>query len=158
MEANKELTQYFITEHPQSPTLRLNEDGGVDMRIVFRRRLTNEAMMTFLPSLLLITISYATAFFKLPNFFNTAITVNVTVMLTTTTLLISVVKKLAHTSYVKWIEWWLIFAMLVPFIQVILITTLEWSREGEKKEEDPQMVRSKEHVLLDVNYKVVKVN
>ena len=48
----------------------------------------------------------------------TAITVNLTVMLTVTTLLISVVKKLAQTSYVKWLESWLIFAQLVPFTQV----------------------------------------
>ena len=88
------------------------------MRIVFKRRLTNEAMMTFFPFLLLITISYATCFFKLPNFFNSAITVNLTVVLITTTLLISVVKKLAQTSYIEWIEWWLIFVMLIPFSQV----------------------------------------
>ena len=79
-----------------------------------------ESIMTFLPSLLLITISNATSYFKLPNFFNTAITVNLTVMLTVTTLLISVVKKLAQTSYVKWLEGWLIFAQLVPFTQVII--------------------------------------
>ena len=82
--------------------------------------LTQESLMTFLPSLLLIAISNATSFFKLPNFFNTAITVNLTVMLTVTTLLISVVKKLAQTSYVKWLEGWLIFAQLVPFAQVII--------------------------------------
>ena len=133
------------------------------MEIIFKRRLTNEAMMTFFPSMLLITISYTTSFFKLPNFFNTAITVNVTVMLTTTTLLISVVKKLAHTSYIKWIEWWLIFAMLIPFTQVILITGKEWSQELERKkdaggkEDDCDMTRSKEHVWLDVNNKLVKV-
>ena len=45
-------------------------------------------------------------------------------MLTTTTLLISVIKKLAQTSYIKWIEWWLIFTMLIPFTQVILITVI----------------------------------
>ena len=120
--------------------------------------------MAFFPSLLLITISYATSFFKLPNFFNTAITVNVTVMLTTTTLLISVVKKLAQTSYIKLIEAWLIFAMLIPFTQVILITGIEWSKEVEKKEdeqvnqEEHDMMRSREHIWLDVNNKLVKVN
>ena len=54
-------------------------------------------MMTFFPSILLIAISYSTSFFRLPNFFNTAITVNLSVMLTLTNLLISVVKKLAET-------------------------------------------------------------
>ena len=122
--------------------------------------------MTFFPSFLLITISYATSYFRLPNFFNTAITVNLTVMLTTTTLLISVVKKLAKTSYIKWIEAWLIFAMLIPFTQVILITCIEWLRDKNKngdtnandKKEEAGYKRSKEHVWLDVANKVVKVN
>ena len=68
--------------------------------------------------MLLIAISYSTSFFRLPNFFNTAITVNLTVMLTTTNLLISETTKLAQTSYLKWMEAWLIFAQLVPFVQV----------------------------------------
>ena len=163
MEADKELTQYFITDHPKSPTLKQYNNKKVDMEIIFKRQLTNEAMMTFFPSMLFITISYTTSFFKLPNFFNTAITVNVTVMLTTTTLLISVVKKLAQTSYIKLIEWWLIFAMLVPFTQVILITGKEWCQElkrekdAAKKEDEPDMMRSKDHVWLDVNHKLVKV-
>ena len=99
-----------------------NGKNGLLFNIIFKRRLTNEALMTFLPSLLLITISYATSFFCLPNFFNTAITVNLTVMLTTTTLLISVNKKLATTGYIKWLEAWLIFAQFFPFVQVLLIT------------------------------------
>ena len=120
MSANKELTEYFITDDPESPTLINPSENEIKLRLVFKRRLTNEAMMTFLPSMMLISISYATSFFRLPNFFNTAITVNLTVMLTTTTLLISVVTRLAQTSYIKWIEHWLIFAQFVPFIQVLI--------------------------------------
>ena len=163
MKADKELTQYFITDLPESPTMKQYNTKTVDLEIIFKRRLTNEAMMTFFPSMLLITISYTTSFFKLPNFFNTAITVNVTVMLTTTTLLISVVKKLAQTSYIKWIEWWLIFAMLIPFTQVVLITGMEWNKELEKREdgaeeeEEPEMLRSKEPMWLDVSNKLVQV-
>ena len=114
-EGGRELSIYFIID--ESPTLASN-GNRTDLQIVFKRRLTNEAVMTFLPSLLLISLSYSTSFFRLPNFFNTAITVNLSVMLTLTTLLISVVKKLAQTSYIKWIEYWLIFAQLIPFTQV----------------------------------------
>ena len=125
MSADKELTEYFITDQPESPTLVESSRNEISLKLIFKRRLTNEAMMTFFPSMLLIAISYATSFFRLPNFFNTAITVNLTVMLTTTTLLISVTKKLAETSYLKLEEAWLIFAMMVPFSQVILITFKE---------------------------------
>ena len=124
LEIGRELTKYSIIDG--SPSLLADENGNaITFRIVFKRKIINEALMTFLPSMLLVSISYATSFFKLPNFFNTAITVNLTVMLTTTTLLISVTKKLAETSYLKLEEAWLIFAMMVPFSKVILITYKE---------------------------------
>ena len=57
------------------------------MEIVFKRRLTNELLTTFLPSLLLLSITYATTCFK-PFFFEAALVVNLTVMLVITTLFI----------------------------------------------------------------------
>ena len=155
---DRELSVYFIID--ESPTM-VSKDNEVHMEIVFKRRLTNEAVMTFLPSLLLISISYSTSFFKLPNFFNTAITVNLSVMLTLTTLLISVVKKLAQTSYIKWIEYWLIFAQLIPFTQVILITCIEALKEkrSEKMEGrgEEGVERSREQCLVAIGGKQVKV-
>ena len=90
-------------------------------------------MTTFFPSILLIAITYATTFFK-PFFFEAALTVNLTVMLVITTLFISVMNKLAPTSYIKWIEFWLIFAQLIPFTEVVLLTILEQLRDDENHE------------------------
>ena len=157
-EGGRELSIYFIVDN--SPAIKPKENE-MHLEIVFKRRLTNEAVMVFLPSLMLITISYFTSFFKQPNFFNTAITVNLSVMLTLTTLLISVVKKLAQTSYIKWIEYWLIFAQLIPFTQVILITCLEASKErtDEKKESRRQefMENNKERFHVSIGGRQVKV-
>ena len=57
------------------------------METIFKRRLTNELLTTYLPSLLLLLMSYATTFFK-PFYFEAAVTVNLTVMLVTTTLFV----------------------------------------------------------------------
>ena len=69
------------------------------MEIVFKRRLTNELMTTYLPSLLLLLMSYATTFFK-PFYFEAAVTVNLTVMLVSTTL------------FIRWIISGLIYTLL----------------------------------------------
>ena len=47
----------------------------------------NEFLTTYLPTVLLILITYATTFFK-PFYFEAALTVNLTVMLVMTTLFI----------------------------------------------------------------------
>ena len=61
--------------------------GGLRMEIVFKRMLTNELLTTYLPSLLLLCITYATTYFK-SFYFEAALTVNLTVMLVLTTLFI----------------------------------------------------------------------
>ena len=106
---------------------------GVRLQLIFKRRQTNEAMTTFFPSMLLVAITYATTYFK-PFFFESALTVNLTVMLVITTLFISVMNKLASTSYIKWIEFWLIFAQLIPFTEVVLLTVLELYRDDMSRE------------------------
>ena len=94
-----ELTQYYIKTWSLDYNNPSNPGAGIKMEIVFKRRLTNELLTTYLPSFLLLLISYATTFFK-PFYFEAAVTVNLSVMLVTTTLFIRSVRnsriKLRH--------------------------------------------------------------
>ena len=93
-------------------------ENGVSMTIVLRRKILSEMMGTYLPSILLMMITFATTFFK-PFFFEAALTVNLTNMLVMTTIFTSVMEKLPLTSYLKMIDIWLIFCQLVPFTEVV---------------------------------------
>ena len=53
------------------------------------------------------------------------VTVNLTSLLVLVTLFISVSDSLPRTSYVKLIDIWLIFNLLVPFIDVLLHTIID---------------------------------
>ena len=93
---------------------------GIDLKIVMNRRIINEILTTYLPTVFILAIVYATNFFK-PFFFEAVVTVNLTSQLVLTTLFISVSKSLPPTAYVKMIDIWLIFSQLIPFAEV-------WSR------------------------------
>ena len=93
-----------------------------------KRRIINELLTTYLPSVLILAIVYATNFFK-PFFFEAVVTVNLTALLVLTTLFISVSGKLPPTAYVKMIDIWLIFSQLVPFTEVLLHTFMDCMRE-----------------------------
>ena len=147
METDRELPKYFVQE--SSPRLFQISESEIKMEIVLKRRLTSETMKTFFPSLLLVCFSFATSFFRLPNFFNTAITANLTVMLTMTTLMGSVLNRLPETSYIKWIEFWLIFTQFVPFAQVILITIIEAWRHREEVNEKRQRQEDTEEIVME---------
>ena len=95
---------------------------GIWMTIVLRRKIMSEMLTTYLPSALLMMITFATTFFK-PFFFEAALSVNLTNMLVMTTIFISVMEKLPLTSYPKMIDYWLIFCQLVPFVEVSFLSS-----------------------------------
>ena len=87
-------------------------------------------LTTYFPFLLLIAITYATTFFK-PFFFEAALSVNLTTMLVMTTIFISKMESLPPTSDIRMIDVWLILAQLLPFIEVVLLTAMEYFRETD---------------------------
>jgi hypothetical protein len=93
-------------------------------------------LTTYLPSILLMLITYATTFFK-PFFFEAALTVNLTNMLVMTTLFIGVMQSLPTTAYVKMIDIWLIGCQVLPFTEVVLLTAMEYYRDEDDIEEPP---------------------
>ena len=92
MDSKTELTQYFIkawslmffntskTNIHMPPgyiyhSFLENRDEGLKMEIVFKRRLTNEILTTYLPTILLFLIVFATTKFK-SFYFEAVVTVN----------------------------------------------------------------------------------
>ena len=127
MKENTLLTMYVIKQWKLLYADENNVRKGIKMEIQLKRRIPNEMMTTYLPSVLLILITYSTTFFK-PFYFEAALSVNLTTMLVMTTIFIAVMDKLAATAYVKMVDIWLIFGQLVPFAEVVLLTIMEYYR------------------------------
>ena len=117
MEQEADMTLFQLGQWDLNYRNRMEPKDGIWMTFILKRKIMIEMMSTFLPSLLLLMITFATTFFK-PFFFEAALTVNLTNMLVMTTIFISVMEKLPLTSYSKMIDIWLIFCQLVPFTEV----------------------------------------
>ena len=96
----------------------------VIMAIVFKRKVATELLTTYLPTILLLLITFVTIFFD-KDLFGDAIAVNLTIMLVMTTIFTSKIEELPPTSDMKMIDLWLIFCLVVPFTAVILRTAIE---------------------------------
>ena len=105
--------------------------NGLRLAIVMKRKIMSEMMTTYLPSALLIAITFATTFFK-PFFFEAALSVNLTTMLVMTTIFISKMEGLPSTSDIKMIDIWLVLCQMVPFAEVVLLTAREYHRDDEE--------------------------
>ena len=121
----KDLIMFTITD------LKLEQKNDqVHMVISLKRKIQTEMLTTYLPTLLLLIITYATTFFK-PIYFEASLTVNLTIMLVMTTIFTSKIEELPPTSDTKMIDIWLIFCLLVPFAFTLVQTAIEYFREEE---------------------------
>ena len=119
LDLDRDLTMFTI----QNLTL-VNSGQQVVMAIVLKRKVATELLTTYLPTILLLIITFVTIFFD-KDLFGDVIAVNLTIMLVMTTIFTSKIEELPPTSDMKMIDIWLIFCLVVPFLEVILRTAIE---------------------------------
>ena len=130
-----------------------NGRTSLRMAMVLKRKVTSELMTTYFPTLLLTAITFATTFFK-PFFFEAALSVNLTTMLVMTTIFMSKMESLPPTSDIKMIDIWLILCQIYPFVEVVLLTAMEYQREEENgQKSDVQIVKPISTVIENENPK-----
>ena len=118
---DRDLTMFTVT----NLTLTKKETGNmVYMALKLKRKVATELLTTYLPTVLLLLITFVTIFFD-KDLFADAIAVNLTIMLVMTTIFTSKIEELPPTSDMKMIDIWLIFCLVVPFLEVILRTAME---------------------------------
>ena len=120
-EEDVDLTMFTITN------LTLNNEinsNMVFMALKLKRKFTTELLTTYLPTILLLLITFTTIFFD-SELFGDVIAVNLTIMLVMTTIFTSKIEELPPTSDMKMIDIWLICCLVIPFLEVILRTTIE---------------------------------
>ena len=116
-----DLTMFTIT----NLTLTKEKNANmVYMALKLKRKIAMELLTTYLPTILLLLITFVTIFFD-KDLFADAIAVNLTIMLVMTTIFTSKIEELPPTSDMKMIDIWLIFCLVVPFLEVILRTVIE---------------------------------
>ena len=122
----KEMSTYYLRDmkfdqKEEEKDELFNKGTYVQCIIILGRRLLSIVTTVYLPTILLNIIGHITHYFK-PFFFESALAVNLTVMLVLTSMFIAVVEGLPKTSYMKMVEIWLIFNLLLPFVDVLLHT------------------------------------
>ena len=116
-----DLTMFTITDL----TLTKDKEANlVFMAIKLKRKVVTELVTTYFPTILLLLITFTTIFFD-KDLFGDAIAVNLTIMLVMTTIFTSKIEELPPTSDMKMIDIWLISCLVIPFLELILRTTIE---------------------------------
>ena len=132
------------------------------MEMVLERVFSAELMQTYLPSLGLLLCTFITTKFK-QEFFGENVGVNLTLMLLIFTMFTSKFAELPPTQYIKMIDIWLIFCMLIPFTEVVLITMIEHYTEHDEDKDSNNTLDNRgegepmEDIQTDVSRENIKM-
>ena len=122
------LGKKYLTQYQVMKTVMEVETIGDSLQLVVEitlgRQLLGTVLNIFIPTIVLNIISYTTNFYK-DEFFETVVAINLTTMLVIVTLFVSVSENLPATSYMKMMDIWLLFNLIVPFILIIIHTYME---------------------------------
>ena len=147
-----DLSQYYVMAYKtyNSP---IKDKEGVKVSITMGRRLLGTILTVYVPSVLLNVVGHATNYFK-DFFFEAVVTINLTCMLVLVTLFISVCESLPNTSYIKMMDVWFIFNLLLPFIEVLLHTYMELlneddiTKQSKPKDTGKVIIIHLEHIII----------
>ena len=109
-----------------------SDNNGVKVSLTLGRRLLGVILTAYTPTVLLNGIGHTANYFK-SYFFEGVVTVNLTCMLVLATMFISIAESLPKTAYLKMMDYWLVFNLLLPFIEVLLHTYMEKLTDEEDK-------------------------
>ncbi|KAG7175156.1 Glycine receptor subunit beta-like 2 [Homarus americanus] len=135
-EGNPQLVEYFVGDvdlvfHNDRDFALLRRSGFIIMNV-------------FIPSLLLLVISYLTLYFT-PFNFQVRVLASLTSLLVMATLFTQASASLPKTSYFKMVDVWLLSSIFFIFIIIVLHTVIDRVREWEPT---PKKTTSKPKIVL----------
>ncbi len=126
-----QLDLYVVKDTSIGALRESSTHGGLRVQLTFSRRLFATFVATYLPTGLICIVCFATNYFYS---FEAAVTVNLTCLLVLTTIFIGVADSLPNTSYIKLIDIWLLFTLMVPLMEVFLHTYIHYQTMSKKLE------------------------
>ena len=105
-----------------------NGKTGLEIKLQFSRQISNILLVTYLPTILMNIINQATNYFVGDEFFGDVIAVNITCMMVLSSIYIAVSGSLPATSKIKYVEIWLLFSLIYPFLVVLINTFIHVER------------------------------
>ena len=129
-------------------------EGGLMIVFKLQRRILHHLFTTFIPTFFLMVMCQSTLYFRSEHFKTTA-GVTVTTMLVMYTLYQSVSHKLLPTAYIKMIDIWLIFGLILPFCVFFLLVMIEHLPSLRQGDSNPSKLSLVREVMLKIAHYVL---
>ena len=119
---NKILSEYEVLDF-FNKTVNWDGHHGQEIILVMRNMYTYYLTSTYIPTLLLVLISYLTFWFEVKDFSN-RIMVALTSLLVLACLFSQISSDLPHTAYLKMIDIWFMSCIIIDFIMISFLVII----------------------------------
>ena len=131
-------------------------EGGLEVMMTLQRRFNHHLATTFIPTSCLMIVCQSTLYFNAEHFKTTS-GVTVTTMLVMYTLYQAVSHKLPPTSYIKMIDVWLIFGLILPFCVFFLLVLIDHLPKVHRGETNLSKVNQSREVMVVIAHYVLPI-
>jgi hypothetical protein len=121
------LTQFYLRG---CTITALKNDSEIDVAIKLKRIFSHHLTNTYMPTITLLIIAEITLYFDEEKT-EVAIGLSLTIMLVMYTMYQSISDSLIRTAYLKMIDYWLLFCLLMPFL--IFMIEIYWLLLNKKE-------------------------
>ena len=119
-------------------------DKGVAIQIVFKRELLGMMMKIHFSTILINIVGQATMYLDSEQYFEVIIATNITCVTVLASLFILITTMIPATSYLKMIDFWLLFNLYYPCCLIILHIFIQKSKSDEKNESNVKVFTEKD--------------
>ena len=127
------LIQYTVL----STSMVLKDPKYITVEITLKRMFKYHLAATFVPTILLMTVTEITLFVD-EKHFEATIMVHLTTMLVMYTLYQGISASMPKTAYLKFMDIWLLYGLIVPFITFVVEVSLKLLSKNEESVESNQ--------------------
>ena len=125
--SSQDLSQFYIMNYTMTA---LENGSAVSVEVILKRIFYYHLTNTYMPAVTLLIIAEITLHFDETKT-ELAIGLSLTIMLVMYTMYQSISGSLIKTAYLKMIDYWLLFCLLMPF--VIFIIEIFWLQKKAQK-------------------------
>ncbi|XP_066946136.1 uncharacterized protein [Macrobrachium rosenbergii] len=129
--------------------------SGQAVRLVFQNMSNFYVTSTYIPTFVIVIIGYTVFFFPIWNF-NERVMVGLTGLLVEATFFSQVSASIPHTAYLKLVDIWFVYCIVILFLVVVALVIIHWIQEESTVSKVRPVAQKGTPLLLETDVRAIR--
>ncbi|XP_068215954.1 uncharacterized protein [Palaemon carinicauda] len=130
-------------------------NSGQAIRLVFQNMSNFYVTSTYIPTFVIVIIGYTVFYFPIWNF-NERVMVGLTGLLVEATFFSQVSSSIPHTAYLKLVDIWFVYCIVILFLTVVALVIIHWIQEESSVSKVRPVTEKGSTMLLETDVRAIR--